>query len=109
MILTNDKWPARIANKKKEEKKKKTKYEIKIKLFMYCLVYHSQYIYRNWMHNLVVGFLQQQNLPLLPYKRDCKCVDTKTPPKPSIIYTVKVFKNRIKRLNLFIDVDLFYH
>lgn len=65
------------------KKKKETKDEIKTKLFMYCLFYHSQYVYQNWMHNLVVGFLQQQKLPLLPYKRDSKC---------GIIYEVKVFE-----------------
>lgn len=93
-------------------KKKKTKYEIKTKLFMSCLFYHSQYVYQNWMHNfiLVMGFLQQQKLPLLPYKRDSKCVDTTpTPPPPNLasFTRLKFLKNRIKRLNLFIHVDLF--
>lgn len=76
------------------KKKKETKDEIKTKLFMYCLFYHSQYVYQNWMHNLVVGFLQQQKLPLLPYKRDSKCVNTTPPPPPKlgIIYEVKVFE-----------------
>lgn len=73
---------------RKSKKEKKTKYEIKTKLFMYCLFYHSQYVY-----NLVVGFLQQQKLPLLPYKRDSKCVNTTPPPpKLGIIYEVKVFE-----------------
>lgn len=87
--MINDQPESQI---KKKEKKRKTKYEIKTKLFMYCLFYHSQYVYQNWMHNLVVGFLQQQKLSLLPYKRDSICVDTTPPPKLGIIYEVKVFE-----------------
>lgn len=40
-LMINDQPESQI------KKKKKTKYKIKTKLFMYCLFYHSQYVYQN--------------------------------------------------------------
>lgn len=94
-----------------KKKKKKERLNMKLKLSFLCIVYFitaNMFIKTECIIWLWVSY-NNKICHCFPTRGIVSVWTQKNPPNLASFTRLKFFKNRIKRLNLFIDVDLFYH